>query len=189
MNAEPDREVTLADFSVLMEGLGQSLASAYEETRNRLRQRVLSANDPLVSELRHTQQFQNLELASFVLRCGTCRTASFGWDDVWSHCCKDEHEGLCLRVWRTWHVPYNVIDEMREYNVEFPYTFEYWECGSVAVREVIKSLGMDPRTTTTAQLDAEPDLRLECLCSSWPWRRCAYKWRILVCLLIPLLSY
>lgn len=175
VEADRDRAITLADFAACMDGLGKSLSSAYEETRTRLRVRVLAANDPFFdSDLTETQRFMDLEL---VFRCGRCKYGVFGWDDIRSHRC-DEFNFLGLYL--NSHPQTGMsIDDVVKRAVEFPHTYKYWERGSVALRRVIESLGMDPKTTTAAQLDANPDMRLECHCSGSDIH-CAHKWRMLV---------
>lgn len=181
VGADSNRTVSLADFSACMEGLGETLASEFEQTRTRLRKRVLAAKDPFfTSDLTKTQTFKDLELAAIVFRCTACNRGVFGWEDVRSHCCDESDEQLGLRVQRDDETG-KLIDNMDTRNAEFPHTYKYWEHGSVAVRLVMESLGMYPKTTTTAELDANPDLRLECWCSGQSRRRCAHKWRMLVC--------
>lgn len=187
VQAGRDHTITAENFALCLDGFQESLRSAYERTRARLRTRVSVAADPFFDpELASTPQFDDLELATIVFRCDKCQFGVFGWDDVRSHCCSDEHEYLGLRLEYYFFSMSSVRDDLAHWNAEFPYTFEYWEAGSVAVRRVISSLGMDPTTTTTAQLDAEPDLRLECGCHSQGGR--AFKWRTLVWLWILLLS-
>ncbi|KAF5329543.1 hypothetical protein D9619_009364 [Psilocybe cf. subviscida] len=145
VKAGRDRTITPADFVPCFDRLAASLVSAYEATRTRLRTRVLAANDSLFdSDLTQTQPFKDLELATTVFRCIGCELLVFGWGDIRSHCCNGSEQELGLRV--------QCFDETGE-----PLTTSL--PGMLNFR--IHALGMDPKTTTTAELGANPDLRLK----------------------------
>lgn len=101
------------------------------------------------SELVKTRPFKDLKLATVVFRCTICKYGVFAWDDIRSHYCHRSEEEPGLHVKRD-RMTNRIIDDVAVWNAKFPHTYQYWECGSVAVRRVIESLGMDPRTTITA---------------------------------------
>lgn len=169
------RKLTTEDFAPPLAQLDALLASAYGETKTRLRQSVVAAKDPFLSELESAQEFQDLQLATIVFRCKHCQHFIFGFEDIGMHRCASIKYSLTLDRDRDYHL----IDP-KPFSKEFPLDCVFQEGAADVVRMTIEACGLDPKITTTAQMD-RLDLRLRCGCSAglnyWVT---GYKWCNLV---------
>ena len=151
---EADAGVTVveADFEACMSELPQLIAEAYERTKLRLRQSVLTAKHPIHEDVEFTEHFQELDLANIVFGCGSCDQYVLGFDSgVKAHNC---YPGLGLS-WDGFKRDLPSHDE-------FPHAFEFSPEGASVAVKVLEAVGLDPKTAVTSQL-AEKDCAFRCL--------------------------
>lgn len=151
-----------------MPALPQLIVDAYEDTKSRLRQSVIAANHPIHEGAELTENFQELELASMVFRCGLCGKYVLGFQSgVKVHNCSP---GMGL----SW----DDFDKDLLPHDDFPYPFEFsMEGASVAV-QVLEATGLDPKSATASQLaDKDCAFRcLECIRSPLKYAKYAFSW-------------
>ena len=164
LNAPVETQVTAATFDDAFAHLPELLAAAMEERKKSLRdllpdENVNASHDPM-------------DLATAVFRCKEDWAFLFGWDEIASHHCRREREGLLL----TYHA------DLQPKTTAPP--VEYSPLVADVVRKVAVMVGLDCATTTPADLDKE-DVRFSCdSCRShtegWKQYEIGYDWRTMV---------
>jgi len=149
---EADAGVTVAaaDFEACMGLLPQLIAEAFGRTKSRLHQSVMEANHPIHAGVQSSVNFQELELATMVFRCGSCRSYVLGFESgVTDHDCSP---GVGLSSY------------LRDLPIhdDFPYRFDFSAEGASAVTFVLEAAGLNPKSATVSEL-AEQDCAFRCL--------------------------
>jgi len=153
VEADPRVEVTAKMFDEAFERLPELLGAAAEERKTYLRSLLMTVTADLAAEEGEIQDAPSLpvELATAVFQCphSDLFPFLFGWDDVASHHCLFESEGL------NWH--YSLFPSVTADSELLKY------CPQVTrvVEKVAHLAGIDPKIATAADLDAR-DLRFSC---------------------------
>lgn len=182
IEADANSSVVEADFHFCMAALPLLIAEAYQDTKSRLRQSVLEAKHPTHDGIEGTEFFQELELATMVFRCGTCREFVVGFHSgVNVHNCSPQ-------IGLAWGNP----EEALPLHDEFPHPFEFSTKGASVAAQVLEGIDLDPTSVPTSQLmqNHYAFRCLECLQDSEVESKDAYSWVAMVSssLVIDLLS-
>ena len=170
VEADPRVEVTAKMFDEAFERLPEHLVAAAEERKTYLRSLL-----PIDSagEIQDAPSLP-VELATAVFLCPHSHLFPFlfGWDDVTSHHCRFEREGL------DWdYSPFPSVTADSD-------TLKYCPQVTRVVEKVVHLAGIDPKIATAADLDAR-DLRFSCgscaavkeggqhYCLGYDWRNLA----------------
>lgn len=171
VNAPVEAEITAATFDDAFAHLPELLAAAMEERKKFLRD--LLPNRSIVNEDENMDASHDpMDLATAVFRCKEDWAFLFGWDEIASHHCRREREGLLL-----------TYNEDLQPKTTVPLV-EYDPLVADMVKKVEEIAGLDCATTTPADLDKK-NVRFSCdSCRShtegWKQYEIGYDWRTLV---------
>jgi hypothetical protein len=150
VEADPRVEVTAKMFDEAFERLPELLAVAAEERKTYLHSLLPTDSTAEEGEIRDAPSLP-VELATAVFLCPHSHLFPFlfGWDDVASHHCLFEREGL---DWSYSSFPSVTADSE---------PLKYCPQVTRVVEKVVHLAGIDPKIATAADLDAR-DLRFSC---------------------------
>lgn len=151
INADASVTLSESDFQPAMENLSDLITAAFDTTKSQLLENVMVAQHPVHDAAKHTQQFKQLQLATMLFQCGSCRGYLAGFDSVKIHNC-DPSLGL------SW----GKIEADLPLHSEFPYPFTFSAQGASLTAQILHAIGLDPMTTTASQLAAK-DCVFRCL--------------------------
>ena len=168
VEAPVDVEVTAATFDDAFAHLPELLAAAMDARKKSLRD-LLPNGIPMNEGVNTDARYDPMDLATATFQCKEDFAFLFGWDEIASHHCRGEQEGVLLT-----------------YNADLqPKTtaplVEYNPFAAKEVKSVVGLVGLDFTTTTPADLDGK-DLRFACDSYGGGWERYTkgYDWRNLV---------
>lgn len=143
--ADRDVVVTEADIAPCIDDLTETLSSAFEDAKERLRDHILTRVTH--GSVTQSEKFKELQLAMIPLQCASCRHLVFSFDELKMHACTPSEQGLSRTVARGHRMDVTLPD------TEFPYAFTFRPDTCRILQQIIRTVGLDHTTATSVQMD------------------------------------